>query len=86
MSIPLSAAEVMSREFLEVRCKILEIAAALDRLDRAAGDIENDPRLSRIQEGLAALGGKETDRAERVQMIFSRLYDKAWRQTLQVPS
>ena len=39
MSLPLSAPEVLSREFLEIRAKILEIAAAFDRLERAAGDV-----------------------------------------------
>jgi hypothetical protein len=35
MPIPLDATEVLNREFLEIRAKLLEIAAALDRLDRA---------------------------------------------------
>jgi hypothetical protein len=37
--IPLDAPEVLNREFLEVRAKILEIAAVLDRIDRAEGAV-----------------------------------------------
>jgi hypothetical protein len=29
------ATEVIDRDFLETRCKILELAATLDRIDRA---------------------------------------------------
>jgi len=35
MTSPLAAPEVLNREFLEIRAKILEIPASLDRLDRA---------------------------------------------------
>ncbi len=34
MPTAMPAAEVLDREFLEIRAKILEIAASLDRLDR----------------------------------------------------
>ena len=50
MSLPLSAAEVLGREFLEIRAKILEIAAAFDRLERAVGDVSDDPRVARLHE------------------------------------
>ena len=46
MPAALSAPEILQREFLEIRCKILEVAAALDRLSRAGGTVEGDPRLS----------------------------------------
>ncbi len=35
--MPLTAAATLEREFLTIRAKILEIAASLDRLDRADG-------------------------------------------------
>ena len=66
MPIPLDAPEVLNREFLEVRAKILEIAAALDRLDRAAGTVEGDARLERIRQGLAMLSTRRADRAELI--------------------
>jgi len=84
MPIPLDAPEVLNREFLEVRAKILEIAAALDRLDRAAGTVEGDARLERIRQGLAMLSTRRCDRAEQVQLIFSLAYEEDWRSRLQV--
>lgn len=80
MTIPLDAPEVLEREFLPVRAKILEIAAALDRLDRADGSVDDDPRLAKIYEALGVLGQRDrTDRAEQVQLIFSLDYDRDWR-------
>ncbi len=37
------AAEVLDHDFLEARCKILEIAATLDRIDRAPRGTSNNP-------------------------------------------
>jgi hypothetical protein len=84
MPIPLTAAEVLNREFLETRCKILELAAALDRLDRADGSTDDDPRMTRVRDAIELLLEPAGDRAERVQMTFSREYDEAWQQTLKV--
>ena len=77
----LTAPEVLNREFLEIRCKILDLAAAFDRLGRAEGSVKDDPRLARLREALQAMQGVENDRAERVQMIFSRQYDANWQKT-----
>ena len=74
----LSAPEVLNREFLEIRCKILELAAAFDRLQRADGALDEDPRLARIREALSVLLEASPDRAEQVQMIFSRPYEDDW--------
>lgn len=79
MANPLDAPQILNREFLEIRAKILEIGAALDRLDRAEGSVEDDPRRARIQEALAVLVGDEPGRAEQIQMIFSRVYEADWR-------
>lgn len=80
MSTALQAAEVMDREYLEIRAKILEIAASFDRLDRAPGSIDGDPRMSLISEALQVLSGKPAERAEQVQLIFSRQYEDDWRE------
>jgi hypothetical protein len=74
----LSAPEVLNREFLEIRCKILELAAALDRLERADGSVEEDPRMARLREALTMVLEQSGERAEQVQMIFSREYDDEW--------
>ncbi len=78
MPIPLDAEEVLNREFLEVRARLLQVAAALDRLDRASGSVESDARLTKIGQALAILAETEGDRAERIQLVFSRPYDAKW--------
>jgi hypothetical protein len=84
MPIPLPATEVLNREFLEVRAKVLEIAAALDRLERAEGSVAADPRLNRIHQAIAELETPRTDRAERVQLIFSLAYEEGWRKKFEL--
>lgn len=70
--------QIFSREFLEIRAKILEIAASLDRIERAEGECD-DPRMKKIQEGLEILTGPDPDRAVAVQLLFSREYEESWR-------
>ena len=84
MTLPLSAAEVLSREFLEIRAKVLEIAAAFDRLERAAGDVSDDPRLARLYKALKVVSEPKCDRAEQVQLVFSRSYDETWQRAMKV--
>ena len=79
MSVPIRAEEVLDREFLEVRARLLELAAVLDRIDRADGSVSGDARLSKIQQALDVLKSGEDGRAERLQLIFSRDYEKDWR-------
>jgi hypothetical protein len=84
MSLSLTAPEVLNREFLEIRCKILDLAAAWDRLGRAAGSVADDPRLARLREALTVVLDESADRAEQVQMVFSRPYDDAWQNEFKV--
>lgn len=85
MSIPLDAPEVLNREFLEVRARLLQVAAALDRLDRAdraegaEGAVADDARVLKIRQALEILAGDEADRAERIQLVFSRPYESGWK-------
>jgi hypothetical protein len=78
------AAAVLDREFLEVRGKILEVAAALDRLDRAPSHHNHgeapDRRLAQIRRSLEALLEPDAGRAETVQHIFSLEYQADWRE------
>ena len=80
MSSVMNAQQILNREFLEIRAKILEVAASFDRLDRSDGSIEDDPRWRRIHEALDALRDSGGDRAEQVQLIFSRQYEETWPQ------
>ena len=74
---PMPPGKVLDLYALEVRCKLLEIAAILDRHDRgrqahpdAAAD---DPRLRRFRQSLAVLSeaDAEPNRAEQIALIFS---------------
>ena len=78
MSSPMTAPQVLDREFLEIRARILQLAADLDRLDRSAGSVAADARLDLIRRGLNTLLEEEDGRAERIQLIFSRAYQPTW--------
>jgi hypothetical protein len=80
------ATEVLDRDFLETRCKILEIAATLDRIDRAPtrhGE-HPDARLGHLRQALEALVEPGPGRAETIQRIFSLEYDSRWRENMNV--
>ena len=75
---PLPAADVLERYFLEARCKLLDVAAILDRVDRGGG-AAGDPRLENIRRALAILQEPgDADRAEKVQQVFSLPYEPDW--------
>lgn len=82
------SAEVLNRDFLETRCRILDIAAALDRLDRAPGRPGEAPdrRLAQLRQALEALLEPGPGRAETVQRLFSLEYDPEWRERKKVGS
>jgi hypothetical protein len=79
--------EVLERDFLETRCKILEIAAVLDRIDRAPARHHDhpDPRLGQLRRALEALCEPGPGRAETIQLIFSLDYDKNWLEKAKLP-
>jgi hypothetical protein len=79
--VPIDAAEMLDREFLEIRARLLQVAAALDRLDRADGDVARDKRRIDIDKATRVLLESSPDRAERLQMIFSLPYDNDWKKT-----
>ena len=73
--------QVLDRDFLETRSRILEIAAALDRLDRAPGRAGDAPdrRVAQLRQAIEALLVPGPGRAETIQRIFSLEYDPDWR-------
>ena len=81
-----TAREVFDQEFLLARAKILEVAAALDRIDRADGSLANDARRTQIQAAIQVLLRPDEDRAEQVQLIFSRPYERDWREKFELSS
>jgi hypothetical protein len=75
-----SASQVLDRHYLEVRCGLLDLAAALDRVARSDGAsaLAADPRLDLIRKGIDILSSDGTDRAERIQLLFSDRYQEGW--------
>lgn len=70
MSGPAAVAKPLDQDFLGIRCRLIELAAAFDRIDRHGGAAD-DPRMAQIRESLAILADGRADRAVRVQMTFS---------------
>ncbi|NBX36733.1 MAG: hypothetical protein EBR10_05865 [Planctomycetes bacterium] len=78
MSIPMKARDIADRYFLEHRAKVLDLAAFLDRYDRAA-QAEGHAATDRIDDGrvralLAAIHlliDRKPERARRVLELWS---------------
>jgi hypothetical protein len=77
-----TAEQVVADEFLIARAKILELAATLDRIERASGDIEDSKQMQLIAHGLQILCDDEVEKAKRVQLLMSRQYDPHWQQQM----
>jgi hypothetical protein len=77
---PLAAPQALDAYFLEARCKLLDLAAILDRIGRGrdATGAGTDPRLGQIRHALEVLQDQSGGRAERVQQIFSDAYEPGW--------
>lgn len=73
----LTGPQVLDRYFPEVRARLIEVAAVMDRLNRAneqsGTSTVDDERLAMLNESLKVLAEDSTapDKAERIQMIFS---------------
>jgi hypothetical protein len=69
MKTGMTQAQLLDLYYLDARCKLIEIAAFLDRVDRAGG--AGDFRLDAFKAGLRCLGGDEANRAEQVLVALS---------------
>ena len=72
--------QVLERHYLEIRCGLLDLAAALDRIERSDGfgAARDDHRLKLVAQAIEILKTSGTDRAERIQMLFSDAYERGW--------
>ena len=61
--------QVLDLYFMDARCKLIEIAAFLDRVDRGTGDA--DFRLEAFRTALSQLGSAEAGRAAGVLLSLS---------------
>lgn len=68
---PLAKRAVVDRYFLEHRAKVIDIAAFLDRIDRAQGDGADDYRRAALEACCAILTDGKPERARRVLELLS---------------
>jgi hypothetical protein len=61
--------ELLDLYFMDARSKLIDIAAFLDRLDRAEGDA--DFRLAAFRKALEDLAREDPSRAKQVLLTFS---------------
>lgn len=74
----MNADAVVDREFLDIRSKVLQIGASLDRIERAGGELGSNPKTSLLLEIIKILSDDRGERAERIQLACSRPYDPKW--------
>ena len=65
----LTRPQVLDLYFLEARSKVIDIAAFLDRVERAGGT--DDFRMRALRKALAGLSGKKKQKAKRALLAFS---------------
>ena len=77
----MSAKSILEREFLEMRCRFIDLAASMDRIERGsdAGAMSADPRMRLLRGAALVLAEAKPDLAVRMQMHFSDGYVAGWR-------
>ena len=69
---PLTQQQLIDEYFMEVRAKLLDVAAFLDRMDRSVDrNAEDDFRMLAMWQALQALCARTPGRVYDIQMIFS---------------
>lgn len=75
---------IVAESYLDVRAKLLEVAATLDRIDRASGSSPLGDQASsqhaQLCEAIKILLSDGSNRAQQLQQLFSREYDSDWRE------
>ena len=61
--------QVLDLYFMDARCKLIDLAAFLDRVERAAG--EDDFRLKAFREAVRVLSQKKPQKGKQVLLTFS---------------
>lgn len=80
----MTAAEIMDREFFEMRALILQLAASLDRMGRSKSPAVPEEKLKLLENGIRILLTQENNRANLVQMLFSLPYADQWPEEFQL--
>ena len=78
---PLPAARALDQFCLDARCRLLDLAAILDRIGRGADSAvaATDPRADKINKAVELLASDAPNKAELIQQLFSLAYDPDWK-------
>lgn len=68
---PLSPTQLVDEYFIENRNRLIEVAAFLDRLDRADPSVKQDFRVRALAEAIGVLGSDSTSRVQDIQLLMS---------------
>lgn len=69
---PLSPTQLVDEYFIESRNRIIEVAAFLDRLDRADPAVaREDYRVQALCDAIGILGGRSATRVQDIQLLLS---------------
>ena len=79
-----SAAQIVADEFMIARAKIVELAATLDRIERASGNVDDSKNMQLLVQGMHILIDDEVEKAKRVQLLMSRTYDPNWQNLMSI--
>lgn len=82
----MDAKQILDREFLDIRSRILDVASSLDRIQRADSDVSSDPRMAQLSQAMQIALSDELHRAEKIQLLFSRQYDENWKEKFSLDS
>ena len=76
------ATDILDVQFLEMRSWLLDLAAAMDRIERGEDSAEalSAPQRDLLTQAVEILNTPGIDRAERIQMLLSDPYDPDWDQ------
>lgn len=66
---PMTREQVLDMYFMDARCKLIDIAAFLDRVERSEG--KDDFRIQAFREAINEIRGKKKEKAKRVLLSFS---------------
>ena len=79
-----SAEQIVADDFMIARARIVELAATLDRIERATGDVEDSTNMQLLIQGMHILCDDEVEKAKRVQLLMSRQYDPKWQSQMSI--
>lgn len=68
---PLSPVQLVDEYFIENRNRIIEVAAFLDRLDRANPAVRDDYRVRALTDAIGVLASESPTRVRDIQMLMS---------------